>query len=161
MPLFLHLSIGFIAIIKCLTSTLPKLPHYTNSYGTCHFSQDEKSLYSETEVAPDTGLKAGCWQHDTIWHLSLGWKMPYIFFPGSHKTTSCGALRFQVRSLKHSAMGKPKARNTKSPAKAPRLQRERAKVSGESSAASAPIQQHLHRMCQRTSKASYLQVLDT
>lgn len=83
------------------------------------------------------------------------------FFPGSHKTTSCGALRFQVRSLKHSAMGKPKARNTKLPAKAPRLQRERAKVSGESSAASAPIQQHLHRMCQRTSKASYLQVLDT
>lgn len=79
-PLFLHLSIGFITIIKCLTSALPKLPHYTNSYGTCHFSQDEKSLYSETEVAPNTVLKAGCWQHDAVWHLSLGWKRPYSFF---------------------------------------------------------------------------------
>lgn len=49
------------------------------------------------------------------------------FFPGSHETTSCGALRFQVRSLKHSATRKPRARNTKITCKGPEAPKRKSK----------------------------------
>lgn len=121
MPLLLCLFIGFITIIKLQLLYCQTCPiiHILRELITS--PKDEKSLYFETEMAPDTVLEAGCWQHDAESRLENAIQ----FFPSI--SSSCGALHFRREILRHSAMRKTKPRNTKITYKGPKTPRRESK----------------------------------